>query len=167
MSVVWILTLWGSTFWDIARFDIFGFDERTHPQEKRDIRTGLPDGLFLNNKTQFWQNLEGLGMENVVIFYGNLKYLSVTCYNLYPFVVIWYIFPVLVCLDLEESCNPAMDFWREKRWLAKSLTETKQKLVQSHTLIQILWMKLISTVNSPANYISDDRCQLKLSICIH
>jgi hypothetical protein len=28
---------------------------------------GLPDGLFSDQKSQFWKNLEGLGMENVVI----------------------------------------------------------------------------------------------------
>jgi hypothetical protein len=30
--------------------------------------TGLPDGLFSNQKSQFWSHLEGLGMENAVIF---------------------------------------------------------------------------------------------------
>jgi hypothetical protein len=35
---------------------------------------GLPDGLFSNQKSQFWYNLEGLGMENVVIFYDHLEY---------------------------------------------------------------------------------------------
>jgi hypothetical protein len=34
--------------------------------------SGLPDGLFSNQKSQFWSNLEGLGMENVVTFYDHL-----------------------------------------------------------------------------------------------
>jgi hypothetical protein len=34
---------------------------------------GLPDGLFSNQKSQFWLNLEGLGMENVVIFYDHVE----------------------------------------------------------------------------------------------
>jgi hypothetical protein len=51
-------------------------------------------------------------MENVVRFYDNLENVSVIWYNvvysrLVYFVVIWYIFPVLVCLDQEKSGNPA------------------------------------------------------------
>jgi hypothetical protein len=58
----------------------------------------LPDGSFSNQKSQFGQNLEGLGMENVVRFYDNLENVSVIWYNvvysrLVYFVVIWYIFP--------------------------------------------------------------------------
>jgi hypothetical protein len=34
--------------------------------------TGLPDGLFSNRKSQFGLILEGLGMENVDIFYDHL-----------------------------------------------------------------------------------------------
>jgi hypothetical protein len=33
---------------------------------------GLPDGLFSNQKSQCGYILEGLGMENVVIFYVHL-----------------------------------------------------------------------------------------------
>jgi hypothetical protein len=43
--------------------------------------------------------LEGLGIENVGIFYDHLEYLT----------FIWYIFPVLVCLDQEKSGNPVSD----------------------------------------------------------
>jgi hypothetical protein len=35
---------------------------------------GLPDGLFSNQKSQFGQSLEGLGLENVDIFYGHVDY---------------------------------------------------------------------------------------------
>jgi hypothetical protein len=45
--------------------------------------TGLPDGLFSNQKSQCWQNLEGLGMENVVIFYDHLEYITAIWYNLH------------------------------------------------------------------------------------
>jgi hypothetical protein len=41
-------------------------------------RTGLPDGLFSNQKSQFWSTLEGLRMENIVIFYDHME-------NLRPF----------------------------------------------------------------------------------
>jgi hypothetical protein len=36
--------------------------------------TGLPDGLFSNQKSQFGQFLECLRWENVYIFYGQLEY---------------------------------------------------------------------------------------------
>jgi hypothetical protein len=36
-------------------------------------RTGLPDGLFSNQKYQFGYILEGLRMENAGIFYGHLE----------------------------------------------------------------------------------------------
>jgi hypothetical protein len=37
-------------------------------------RAGLPDGLFSNQKKQFGKILEGLRLENVDVFYGNLEY---------------------------------------------------------------------------------------------
>jgi hypothetical protein len=40
----------------------------------------LPDGLFKDQKSKFWYILEGLGMENVGIFYGHLvKCMAVWC----------------------------------------------------------------------------------------
>jgi hypothetical protein len=36
--------------------------------------TGLPDGLFSNQKSQFGLILEGLAMENLGIFYDHLDY---------------------------------------------------------------------------------------------
>jgi hypothetical protein len=64
---------------------------------------GLPDGIFLyifQIKSQLWYILEGLGMENVGIFYGHfvsLKlFVKLYCRLVY-FEVIWYIFAILVC----------------------------------------------------------------------
>jgi hypothetical protein len=37
-------------------------------------RTGLPDGFFSNQKSQFGYILEGPRLENVDIFYGHLEY---------------------------------------------------------------------------------------------
>jgi hypothetical protein len=42
---------------------------------------GLPDGLFLNQKSKFGYILEGLGMENV-IFYDHLEYFMAISYIL-------------------------------------------------------------------------------------
>jgi hypothetical protein len=36
----------------------------------------LPDGLFSNQKSQFGQIFEGLGLENVDIFYEHLEYFT-------------------------------------------------------------------------------------------
>jgi hypothetical protein len=36
----------------------------------------LPDGMFSNQKSQFWVNFEGLGMEKVGIFCGQLEYIK-------------------------------------------------------------------------------------------
>jgi hypothetical protein len=38
------------------------------------IQSGLPDGLFSNQKSQFGYILEGLAMEDVGIFYVHLAY---------------------------------------------------------------------------------------------
>jgi hypothetical protein len=39
--------------------------------------TGMPDGIFSNQKSQFWQILEeGLRVENAGIFYGHLEYFT-------------------------------------------------------------------------------------------
>jgi hypothetical protein len=45
-------------------------------------RPGVPDGLFSDQKFQFWFIFIGLGMENLGIFYGHLG----------TFKSIWYIF---------------------------------------------------------------------------
>jgi hypothetical protein len=35
------------------------------------VNAGLPDGLFSDQKSQFWFIFAGLGMENLGIFYGH------------------------------------------------------------------------------------------------
>jgi hypothetical protein len=45
----------------------------------------LPDGLFSNQKSRFGKNFEGLGMENVGMFYDHLEYFTAIWYNLGPF----------------------------------------------------------------------------------
>jgi hypothetical protein len=45
----------------------------------------LPDGLLSNQKSQFGKILEGLGMENVGIFYGHSEYFTAIWYILWPF----------------------------------------------------------------------------------
>jgi hypothetical protein len=64
---------------------------------------GLPDGLFSNQKSKFGKILEGLAMEDVVIFYGHLVHFTVFCYilltfgkvcgNLVHFIPFWYFVP--------------------------------------------------------------------------
>jgi hypothetical protein len=50
-------------------------------------------------------------MENVVIIHDHLEHFMAKRHNgiaaWYSFVVIWYIFPILVCLDQEKSGNHA------------------------------------------------------------
>jgi hypothetical protein len=61
---------------------------------------GLPEGIFAFKKYQFEYILDGLGIENVGIFYGHLVYIMATWYILWPlgiyygiyFVIIWYVF---------------------------------------------------------------------------
>jgi hypothetical protein len=47
--------------------------------------SGLPDGIFSNQKSQFGQTLEGLAMEDVGIFYGHLAYFTAILYILCQF----------------------------------------------------------------------------------
>jgi hypothetical protein len=50
-------------------------------------------------------------MENVGISYGHVVFIMAIWCNVCPFgvvlAVLWYILPVLVCLDQEKSGNPA------------------------------------------------------------
>jgi hypothetical protein len=46
-------------------------------------KSGLPDGLISNQKSQFGFTLEGLKMENVFIFYGHLEYFMAIWYSLW------------------------------------------------------------------------------------
>jgi hypothetical protein len=73
------------------------------------LRAGFPDSLFSNQKSQFGLILEGIGMENVGIFYGQLVYFSAIYYNLWQFGIVCgnlVYFPNLVCLDQGKSGNP-------------------------------------------------------------
>jgi hypothetical protein len=66
------------------------------------LNSGLPDGIFTNQNPNLGKFLEGLAMEDVVIFYGHLVYFTAIWYTLYIetwytyFAVLIKIFPVLV-----------------------------------------------------------------------
>jgi hypothetical protein len=45
--------------------------------------SGLPDGLFSNQKSKFGKILEGLAMEDVGIFYVHLVHFTILCYILF------------------------------------------------------------------------------------
>jgi hypothetical protein len=62
----------------------------------------VPDGLFSYQKSQFGYILEGLGMENVGIFYGPLVHFTAIWYVF----VIWYISSCFGMLCQEKSGNP-------------------------------------------------------------
>jgi hypothetical protein len=49
---------------------------------------GLPDGLFLNQKSKFGDILEGLGMENVVKLYDHFEYFTAMWYILWQFGIV-------------------------------------------------------------------------------
>jgi hypothetical protein len=65
--------------------------------------TGLPDGLFSNQKRHFGFILQGLAMENLRIFYDHLVYFmaignilwsfGIVCCNLLYFPPFWYFGP--------------------------------------------------------------------------
>jgi hypothetical protein len=59
------------------RFFKFGFGKFVQ------FLTGLPDGLFSNQKSKFGYILEGLALEDVGIFYGHLIHFRVFCYILW------------------------------------------------------------------------------------
>jgi hypothetical protein len=51
-------------------------------------QTGLPDGMFSNQKSQFGKILEGLAMEDDGLFYGHLVHFTVVCYILLTFGIV-------------------------------------------------------------------------------
>jgi hypothetical protein len=53
-----------------------------------DAQSGLPDGLFSNQKSKFGLILEGLVMEEVAMFYGLLVHFTVFRYILWTFGVV-------------------------------------------------------------------------------
>jgi hypothetical protein len=75
-------------------------------------KSGLPDGLFSNQKSKFGQILEGPRKENAGKFYGHWEYFTAIWYNLRPLgnvVVNWYTFPRFGTLCQEKSGNPGQN----------------------------------------------------------
>jgi hypothetical protein len=50
--------------------------------------SGLPDGLFSNQKSKFAKFLEGPAMEDYGLFYGHLVLFTVFCYLLWTFGIV-------------------------------------------------------------------------------
>jgi hypothetical protein len=48
----------------------------------------LSDGLFSYQKSQFWYILEGLGLQNVDIFYDHWEYFSAIWLILWQFIIV-------------------------------------------------------------------------------
>jgi hypothetical protein len=72
--------------------------------------TGLPDGIFSNQKSQLGPILEGLRLEIVGLFHGHFKYFTAIWYILWPFgtvVAIWNTFPHFGTLCRGKSGSPA------------------------------------------------------------
>jgi hypothetical protein len=70
------------------------------------LKAGLPDGIFSDQKLQFWYTFEGLGMEYLGIFHdrrGLLVYLTAYWYILCS---AWYIFSHFGLMYQEKSGNP-------------------------------------------------------------
>jgi hypothetical protein len=82
---------------------------------------GLPDGLFSNQKSQFWKILVGLAKENLGIFYEHLVYFTAIGNILWPFGIFcgplvyfslfWYVVPRkiwqpwYICIDLKGNAS--------------------------------------------------------------
>jgi hypothetical protein len=79
--------------------------------------SGLPVGLFSNQKSKFGEIFEGLAMKDVVVFYGHLVHFTVFCYILWTFGIVCgnlvYFFRVGI-LYQEKSGNPAVNYGRER-----------------------------------------------------
>jgi hypothetical protein len=106
--------------------------------------TGLPDGKFSYQKSQFRHILEVIGMEKVAILYDHLEYVHMFYVNLVymyvhgylvHFVVIWYFFPfykylatlnlthnernlLLPCIDRFAEKNKNKNLSTENNWMA-------------------------------------------------
>jgi hypothetical protein len=69
--------------------------------------SGLPDGIFENQKYHCGYILEGLGLENVIgIFYGNLMHFMALWY------ILWYIFYRFGMSYQEKSGSPVDSYQR-------------------------------------------------------
>jgi hypothetical protein len=74
-----------------------------------------PFGIFYDH-LEYFTTIRNI-LRTFGIFTTNWEYFTVVYYNfgrLVLFVVIWYILPVLVCLDLEKSGNPGDVRFRRK-----------------------------------------------------
>jgi hypothetical protein len=58
------------------------------------------------NLGKFWRALEWKMFVYFMTIWNNLRPFDIIYGRLVKFVVIWYIFPILVCLDQEKSGNP-------------------------------------------------------------
>jgi hypothetical protein len=73
---------------------------------------------FQTKNPNFGKNLEGLGMENVVLFYDHLEYFTDIWYNLQSLGIVCghlVYFSVLVCLEQEKSGNPGVEKQRHSQ----------------------------------------------------
>jgi hypothetical protein len=85
---------------------------------------------FSNQKSQFGKILEGLGMEDVSLFYSYFVYVTAIWYILRSFgihlMAIWYIFPVLVCCP-------------KKIWQPRSTVSGLEKGVAMTEVVHLRW----------------------------
>jgi hypothetical protein len=72
-----------------------------------DSSSGLQDGLFSYQKSQFWRVLLWKISVYFMTIRSILRPLEILYGHLLYFVVIWYIFPRFGILDQEKSGNPA------------------------------------------------------------
>jgi hypothetical protein len=75
------------------------------------LASGLPDGLFSNQKSKFGLILEGLAIEDVVMFYRHLVHFTVFCYILWTFGVVRGILVYFFRFGIlyqEKSGNPCL-----------------------------------------------------------
>jgi hypothetical protein len=84
--------------------------------------SGLPDGLFSNQKSQFGKKFQGLRLENVDTFYGHLEYFMDIWDILSPFVtfcvhlVHFFSFGIMRIMHKEKSGNPGVFTCFPRKW---------------------------------------------------
>jgi hypothetical protein len=81
-------------------------------------RSGLPDGLFSNQKSKFGKILEGLAMEDVGILYGHLVHFTVFCYIVLALGIVCgnlVYFSRFGILYQEKSGNPAHATYQQQQ----------------------------------------------------
>jgi hypothetical protein len=76
------------------------------------------------NLGRFWRALEWEMLMHFMTIWNTLRPFDIIRGSLVQFVAIWYIFPILVCLDQEKSGNPEYQLRRRKKEL---LSIKKQK----------------------------------------